>query len=171
MNDSDPDHAALMLADYILGANTDSRLWVRIREKEGLSYGTWSSIDWSSRAEAASTWEFGAIFAPQNRERVEKALREEFARALKDGFTGPELANAKRALLSYRSLGRAQDGGLASSLATQAELDRTMARAAEVDEAINRATLPQVNAVLRRTLRLDALQIVWAGDFKTGAPK
>jgi zinc protease len=171
MNDSDPDHAALMLADYILGANTDSRLWVRIREKEGLSYGTWSGIDWSSRAEAASTWEFGAIFAPQNRERVEKALREEFARALKDGFTGPELANAKRALLSYRSLGRAQDGGLASSLATQAELDRTMARAAEVDEALNRATLPQVNAVLRRTLRLDALQIVWAGDFKTGAPK
>jgi zinc protease len=168
LNDMDPQYAALLLADYILGSNTDSRLWVRIREREGLSYGTWSYVDWNS-FEAASTWVFGAIFAPQNRPRVEKALKEEFARALKDGFTAQELTNAKRALLNYRALGRAQDGGLAGSLAQQSYLGRTMARTAEVDAQIEAATLQQVNEALRRHLRLDALQIVWAGDFKDEA--
>ncbi len=168
MNDMDPQYAALLLADYILGSNTDSRLWVRIREREGLSYGTWSYVDWNS-FEAASSWVFGAIFAPQNRPRVEKALKEEFARALKDGFTAQELTNAKRALLNYRALGRAQDGGLAGALAQQSYLGRTMARTAEVDAQIEAATLQQVNEALRRHLRLDAMQIVWAGDFKDEA--
>jgi zinc protease len=168
MNDMDPQYAALLLADYILGSNTDSRLWVRIRERDGLSYGTWSYVDWNS-FEASSTWVFGAIFAPQNRVRVEKALKEEFDRALKYGFTAQELTNAKRALLNYRALGRAQDGGLAGSLAQQAYLGRTMARTAEVDEQINAATLQQVNEALRRHLRLDAMQMVWAGDFKDEA--
>lgn len=163
--DTHEDHAALMLADYILGANTDSRLWVRIREREGLSYGTWSSIDWNA-FEPNSTWSFGAIFAPQNRERVEKAFREELARALKDGVTAPELANARRALLNYRALARAQDDVLAGSLAYQAHLKRTMARAAQIDAALARTTVQQVNDALRRYLEPERFQIVWAGDFK-----
>lgn len=165
LNDGHADYAAMLLVDYILGANTDSRLWVRIRERDGLSYGTWSYIDWNT-VEPASTWTFGAIFAPQNRARVEAAFREELARALKDGFSPQELANAKRALLNYRALGRAQDPGLAGSLAMQAYLGRTMARVAEVDELIGKATLEQVNGALRRYLKPEAMQIVWAGDFK-----
>ena len=165
LNDSHADYPAMLLVDYILGANTDSRLWVRIREKEGLSYGTWSYVDWNTH-EAFSTWTFGAIFAPQNRPRVEAAFREELARALKDGFSPQELANAKRALLNYRALGRAQDGGLAGSLAYQAYLGRTMARTAEVDAQLEKTTLMQVNAALRQYLKPEAMQIVWAGDFK-----
>lgn len=169
LNDAHADYPALMLVDYILGANTDSRLWVRIREKEGLSYGTWSYVDWNA-FEPASTWTFGAIFAPQNRARVEAAFQEELARALKDGFTAAELTNAKRALLNYRALGRAQDPNLAGSLAYQAYLGRTMARSAEVDAALEKATLMEVNAALRKYLKPEQMQIVWAGDF-ADAPK
>jgi len=165
MNDAHADYPAMLLADYILGANTDSRLWVRIREKEGLSYGTWSYINWNS-FEANSSWSFGAIFAPQNRDRVEKAFREELARAVKDGFSGAEVVNAKRALLNFRALGRAQDGSLAGSLAYQAYLGRTMAITAEVEAAINATTLQQVNAVIAKYLKPEQFQIVWAGDFK-----
>ncbi|MFN7692607.1 MAG: M16 family metallopeptidase, partial [Burkholderiales bacterium] len=165
MNDAHADYPAMLLADYILGANTDSRLWVRIREKEGLSYGTWSYINWNP-FEANSTWSFGAIFAPQNRDRVEKAFREELARAVKDGFSGAEVVNAKRALLNFRALGRAQDGSLAGSLAYQAYLGRTMAITAEVEAAINATTLQQVNAVIAKYLKPEQFQIVWAGDFK-----
>ncbi len=164
LNDRHADFVPLMLADYLLGANTDSRLWVRIREKEGLSYGTWSYVDWNA-FEAHSSWTFGAIFAPQNRDRVEKAFREELARALQDGFSAAELVNAKRALLNYRRLSRAQDGSLAGSLALQAYLGRDMKRVAEVDAGIEAATLVQVNAALRRYLQPEKFQIVWAGDF------
>ncbi|WP_374661651.1 M16 family metallopeptidase [Inhella sp.] len=165
IHDRHPDFVPLMLADYLLGANTDSRLWVRIREKDGLSYGTWSGLDWNA-FEPNSSWSFGAIFAPQNRERVEKAFREELARALKDGFSPAELGTAQRALLNYRALSRAQDGSLAGSLALQAYLGRDMKRVAEVDAQIQATTLEQVNTVLRRYLKPEQFQIVWAGDFQ-----
>ena len=37
---------------------------------------------------------------------------------------------------------------------------------ADVDAALQGATLDQVNAALRRHLKPDAMQFVWAGDFK-----
>ena len=52
-------------------------------------------------------------------------IAEEFARALKDGFTEAEVADAKRALLQARRISRAQDGALAGALAQQAYLGRT----------------------------------------------
>lgn len=165
VKEGDADFVPLMLANYILAENTDSRLWTRIREREGLSYGTFGSIDWNVH-EPHSVWEFGAIFAPQNRPRVEKALREEFERAAKDGFTAQELTNAKRAMLAARALARAQDSGLAGALQTQADLGRTMQRSAEVDAALQATTLEQVNTATRKHLKPAAMQFVWAGDFK-----
>ncbi|MBB5205811.1 zinc protease [Inhella inkyongensis] len=164
VKDSDADFVPLMLANAILGESTDSRLWVRIREKEGLSYGTWAALDWNTQ-EAHSVWNFGALFAPQNRARVEAALREELARALKEGFTAQELARAQRAQLSSRALARAQDGGLAAALSSQADLGRTLKHSAAIDAAIQNTTLEQVNAALRRHLKPEAMQLVWAGDF------
>ena len=79
-----------------------------MREKEGLSYGiqTWLA---PSSFEENSQLNLYAIFAPQNRERVRTAIGEELARALKDGFTEAEVADAKRALLQARRIARAQD--------------------------------------------------------------
>src|ERR1035438_10066619 len=39
MSDEDPDYAATIMANYILGGTISSRLTARIRRKEGLSYG------------------------------------------------------------------------------------------------------------------------------------
>ena len=39
MDQQDPDYPAMVLADRIMGGDEKSKLWVRIREKEGLSYG------------------------------------------------------------------------------------------------------------------------------------
>ena len=47
--------------------------------------------------EPHSRWQATAIFAPQNQPRVEAALKEEVARALKDGFTQAELDEGRRA--------------------------------------------------------------------------
>ena len=43
MNDADPDDPALEVADFLFGSGTlSSRLGVRVRQKEGLSYGVLS---------------------------------------------------------------------------------------------------------------------------------
>ena len=95
-----------------------------MREREGLSYSIQTWLALSSFEENTPLYLY-AIFAPENRERVRAAIAEEFARALKDGFTEAEVADAKRALLQARRIARAQDGALAGGLVQQAYLGRT----------------------------------------------
>ena len=165
LNDTDADYPALTMANYLLGADTSARLWARIREREGLSYGVYSQIDWNN-IDRNSVWQTTAIFAPQNRAKVETAFREEVMRALKEGFTAQELTEGKAGLLSRRQLSRAQDAGVATTLANNLYLGRTYAIQARVDAAIGALTLDQVNEALRKYLKPESFVSVYAGDFK-----
>jgi zinc protease len=165
LNDTDADYPALSMANYLLGSGGSARLWKRIRETEGLSYDVRSQIDWYN-IDRNSMWQASAIFAPQNRAKVEAAFREEVARALQDGFTAKELAEGKSSLLNFRQLSRAQDAGVAFALANNLFLDRTFAVAAKVDAALGALTLDQVNAALRKYVTPDKFVSAFAGDFK-----
>jgi zinc protease len=85
MRDDHPDFPALVLANYLLGGSSTARVPARVREKEGLSYSTYTTFTSSAFDEAAS-FRVAAIFAPQNRARVERAIREELERAVREGF-------------------------------------------------------------------------------------
>ena len=165
LTDADADYPALMVANYLLGGGGSSRLWTRVREKEGLSYSVGSRISWGT-VEAHSEWNANAIFAPQNRAKVEAAFREEVARALKDGFTAQEVGEGRRGLLSFRRLSRAQDGNVAGALANNLYLGRTFAVSARVDAEIEKLTPAAVNAALRKYLQPERFVYVFAGDFK-----
>ncbi|RZI83434.1 MAG: insulinase family protein [Rubrivivax sp.] len=165
LNDLHPDYAAFMLANHLLGSGGDSRLWNRIREKEGLSYSVYSAVQWNS-IELNSQWAASAIFAPQNRDKVEAAFREEVAKALSKGFTQAEFEAGKRGLLNFRQLSRSQDARLASGWINNLYLDRTYAISAKVDAALEALTLDQVNQALRRYLKPEQFVFGLAGDFK-----
>ena len=164
VSDTSPDFSALEVANFILGGSPNSRLWERIRQKEGLSYGVYSALQPSS-FEPNTALTVDAIFAPENLARLRTALNEELARAVRDGFTEAEVADAKRALLQERSLARTQDARLAAALATQAYLGRTFAYSAKVDAEIAGLTADAVNAALRKYVKPDAFVDVYAGDF------
>lgn len=165
LSDRDADYPALMLANHLLGGGGDSRLWRRIREHDGLSYGVYSGIQWQTQ-DAHSLWSATAIFAPQNRDKVESAFREEIDRALQQGFTQAEFESGKQGLLSFRRLGRAQDARLAAAWASNLYLDRDFAVSARVDAQLQALTLAQVNAALRRHLHPGQFVFGFAGDFK-----
>lgn len=165
LSDNDADYAALMMANHLLGSGGSSRLWKRVREGEGLSYDVRTDVDWSS-IDQNSQWYGSAIFAPQNQAKVEAAFKEEVARALKDGFTAQELAEGKRGLLNFRRLGRAQDGNVAAGWVRNLYLGRTWKRSAEVDAELEKLTLEQVNATLRKYVDPGKALVVFAGDFK-----
>jgi zinc protease len=165
LTDNDADYPALMLANHMLGSGGSSRLWKRIREGEGLSYDVRSQIAWSN-LEPSSTWMSSAIFAPQNRAKVDAAWREEIARALKDGFGAAELDEARNGLLSFRRLSRAQDDVLAAQLASNLYLGRTFEISQRVDAALAALTPVQVNDALRKYLQPERIDRVFAGDFK-----
>src|SRR3546814_2552293 len=89
MRDTDADYPALYLANYLLGASETSRLWNRIRVRDGLSYTVQSSLDVSS-FEPSGSWTIYAITAPENTGHVQKDVSEEMALALRNGFTGED---------------------------------------------------------------------------------
>jgi zinc protease len=165
MRDDHPDFPALVLANHLLGGSSVARLPGRVREKEGLSYSTYSSFT-ASAFDRAASFRVAAIFAPENRARVETAIREELARAARDGFTAAEVEAGKKSLLEARRLSRTQDRQLASRMGSYLFAKRTFAWDIDFEKRIAALTPAQVNAALRRNLDLERLSIVTAGAFK-----
>ena len=163
--DDHPDHPALLLANRMFGLGSASRLWVRVRERGGLSYDVRSVIDWNDEA-PNSLWTVSAIFAPQNQAKVEAALQEELARTRDGGFTQTELDQTRIGLLGLRRLARAQDAAVAAQLAQNLHLKRTFALSQQVDAALERLTLADVNAAFRKYIDPARWSIAWGGDFK-----
>jgi len=165
LRDDHPDFPALVLANYLLGGTSTARMPGRVREKEGLSYSTFTSFNASSFDEAGS-FRVGAIFAPQNRVRVERAIREELERAVREGFSAEEIKNGSQALLEQRRMTRTQDRALASRLNSYLFVKRTFAWDVEFEARIAALTPAQVNAAVKRHLDPAKLSLVTAGDFK-----
>jgi zinc protease len=169
MRDDDPDYPAMVLGDYMLGGGfLSSRLADRIRQKEGASYGVGSFFS-ARPLDKSGQWGAYAIYAPVNATRVESALREELARALRDGFTQQELAQAKQGWLQNAQVERSHDAALAGELANYLFIDRKLAYDAELERRLAALTPDQVVAVLRRYLDPARVTVVKAGDFKEGA--
>jgi zinc protease len=167
VRDDHADFPALVLANYLLGGSSTARMPARVREKEGLSYSTYTSFQ-ASAFEPAASFRIGAIFAPQNRERVERAVREELERAVRQGFTPEEVKTGKQALLEARRMARTQDRALANRLSSYLFMKRTFAWDVEFEAKIAALTPAQVNAALKRHFEPAKLSLVSAGDFKKG---
>jgi len=170
MRDDDPDYPALRLAAYALGSGPGSRLWDRVREKEGLSYGVGCGLSTSSH-ERSGTLRFQAICNPENIVKVENAIREEIDRFLKEGIGDEELAKAKRGYLQASQLQRASDTGLTGILLDQLDTGRTSSFSAELEKKIEALTAEQVSEAFRKHIDPAKLVIVTAGDFEQPSRK
>jgi len=164
LRDDQPDYPALALGNYLLGGSSDSRLWRRIREQEGLSYSVQS---WVSAGSLDAVGEFGvsAIYAPQNRARIEAEIMDVLQQTLRDGFSEAEVAEAKKGYLALRKLSRTQDGALVGRLAHNLYLGRRLAWDADFDAKIAALTPRQIQDALEKYLDPRKLSIVKAGDF------
>ena len=172
VQDTDPDYAALVLGNYMLGGGfLNSRLATRVRQKEGLSYGISSQFQASS-LDRAGVFMVTAIYAPQNAERLEAAIKEELSRALADGFTDDEVKAAKAGWLQSNQVTRAQDNALAGRLNTVAYINRTLGWDAELEQIVASLTPAEIKAALVKHISLAKISLVKAGDFaKASAAK
>ncbi|GAB3249479.1 M16 family metallopeptidase [Chitinimonas naiadis] len=158
------DDMVLTMANQLLGRGPQSRLWLRVREKDGLTYGIGSSLSFD-RYDEYATWSVSATFAPVNRARIEAAIREEIDRARKDGFTAEEFEREREGLLrSYRqTLGfdSARLGLLANSLRYDEPLSKVEAEIRDLESL----TVDEVNAAFRQHFDPSKLSVSIAGDF------
>jgi zinc protease len=166
MTDEDPDYAALQIASAVFGETPNSRVFQRIRVKEGLSYSASSGFSAPTRDDLGR-FTASAIAAPQNMPKLEAAFNDEVAKALKDGFTADEVEKAKKAWLDDRTVSRAEDTSIASLLAARERWGRTVVSwDGKLEAAVAALTPQQVSEAFRRHMDPAALSIVKGGDFK-----
>jgi zinc protease len=164
LRDDDSDYVALLTANKIFGGSIRSRLVNRLRHKDGISYSAGSQLSVSSYDRAASLILF-ATYAPSNLMKLKQDVYEEIKEFFEGGITVDELNDAKKALNFERVMGRSQDGVLAYGLASQLDLKRTMRFSAEVDEKIEKLTVKEVNAAIRKYFEQGNFSHYYVGNF------
>jgi zinc protease len=165
LRDDEADYPAVVMANYIFGSGAlSSRLGMRVRQKEGLSYGVGSAVSVSSFDRRASI-SMNAICNPQNAGKVDKAIREEMEILLRDGIAAEELEKGKQGYLSAQKVRRATDSALAGLLSELSYCGRTMKYYDDVEKKIEGLTAEQVSAAARKYFDPKKIVVVMAGDF------
>ena len=177
IGDGDPDYAALLLGNEILGGGfLNSRLATRIRQKEGISYGV-GSFAYAQPMDKIGGWGAYAIYAPENAERLEAAFKEEVEKVLREGFTAKEIEEAKNGWIQNNQVQRAQDNYIAGKLEDHLYYGRTFKWEEDFENRVKSLTAEQINAAMKKHIDLTKISMVKAGDFakkkakdaKTGA--
>ena len=159
ITDDDADFPALRIAVKVLGGDADSRIWQRLRERDGLAYSAGVALAGAS-FEPRSTLRLYASAASERAAAALTALQQELARALSEGYSDGEVERAKSAWLQERKTAMRDERGYAALLGNGLYSGRDYAWLARYDEQIARLTPAEVTRALRKYL--GEAPIVWA---------
>lgn len=156
-----PDYFPLLVANAILGAGTNSRLFMNIRERKGFAYDVYSSVD-------AMRYGGTIVGGAQTRsEVVGPAIKEvlsEFDRLGRLRVTSSELQGAKNYLNGLFSLGLSTQGGLAERIVQTYMFDLGGDYLEAYRSRIEAVTADQVQKAARKYIASDHPTIVVVGD-------
>jgi predicted Zn-dependent peptidase len=158
---TDPDLAAVRLANMVFGGYFSSRLVENIRERRGYTYSPRSSVDHQA---ASSSFLVEADVAT---EVTGPALLEtwyELGRMALTPVTEAELDAARRYVLGSMALSTATHAGMASTLSALVGAGLGVDWLAEHQRALGAVTVEEVQEAARRYLSAPALTAVVVGD-------
>jgi zinc protease len=164
VRDDDPAYAALTMLNYMLGGSPTSRLFDRLRQKEGLSYGAGSRI-FAHPIDVSGHFLAWAICAPQNMDKSLAAMQEEIRKLVKDGIGEKELDEAKKSYAKNWDSRMADDEFVSSELAQGLFLERTFTFWRDLNDKIQKLTPADINAAAQKFIKPDGLVMVRAGDL------
>ena len=163
MRDTDPDYAAWLMVGHLLGGDTSSRIWKRLREQDGLSYGA-DAWTYAGPHDDGGGFRASAIVAPQNLAKAKAAMLDEIAKLVAGPLPADELQRGKDGWL------KAQDTLLSDDAHVTSLLARPLHRAAaqelprELRAKIAALTPADVERAARTYLQPNKLIVVDAGD-------
>ena len=159
------DYPAFRIGMQVLGGGfLNSRLATRIRQQDGLSYGVGAQLR-LLEPDPTSLFLAYAIYAPENRDLVVKAFKEEVTRLVEDGVPQEELSAAITGYLDYRQNLRANDNNVVGQLDANLRWGRTIQFTEEIESAMAQLTPEDVLQALQKHLIPDRIAIFRAGDF------
>jgi zinc protease len=158
ITDNSPDFPALRIAVKVFGGDADSRIWKKLREREGLAYSVGMNLSGNS-FEPRSRLMIQASAASDKAEAAQVSLKEELTMALEYGFSEQEVERAKRAWLQERKTSLRSERTFADDLAQGLYTGRDYAWLVSFDESIARLTAKEVSVAFRKYLA--EAPIVW----------
>ncbi len=165
LTDTAPEYPAMVLGNYLLGGSPTARLFERLRQEEGLSYGAGSRFD-ADAQDPYGIFYMYAICNPEVIDKADKLAMDVYQQTVKKGFKPEEFESGRKALLEEQKLQRANDGRLVGMLRDDLYLGRTMSYYAELEKRLASLGLEEVNRTVAAQLSINRLFVVRAGDFK-----
>lgn len=164
MDDTDERYPALLLANYVLGGFAESRLFNRLRQQEGLSYGAYSGFS-ARPLDKIAALSVMAICAPENAEKAQAVMHEEIDRWLTEPIPEEELAAAKQSWETSQKNSLANDPVVAGELANGLYLGRTMLFDKHINDRIQTLSSDDILKALQSAFKKDGFVRIKAGDL------
>ena len=159
-----PDFYAAVLANSALGESTlSSRLGLKVRDEEGLTYGIGSRFH--APGWASGPWYITVSVNPQNIERAVASALDVTRGYISDGIRPEELANEKSATIGSTKVGLATNRGLAANIWSMEFNELGLDYIDHYPDLVNAVTIEDANAAICRYFNPDTLTIVMAGDL------
>ena len=153
---------ALGLLAIILGGNMSSRLWIAVREKEGLAYYV------STSADAYTDHGYLATRAGIDNNRVEKAIEiilKEYKRMTQEKISEAELKKAKDYIKGNTILGLESSNAIASFIGMQEILTNKILTPEEKFAKIDSVTAEDIQKIAKDIFRPEKLNLALIGPF------
>ncbi|MGH2667079.1 M16 family metallopeptidase [Flavobacterium sp.] len=167
MDTKNADYPAMVMANEMIGSGgfLTSRIPIRLREKEGISYGAGSYISIPTDNDVASLG-FYAFFNPTKVSKVEEALADEIKKVVTaNGFTADELKTAIVSWKNERKTSLGVDNYLLNLINTKLNFGTPLEEFDSLEAKVDQLTADQINNVIKKYLVLDKTTFIYAGDF------
>ena len=162
----DDEFLACSLANAALGQSSlTSRLGVRVRDTEGLTYGIHSSF---SATHVAGPFAVSLTVKPDSRDAAVASALDEVRKFLREGLTDKELAEEKSSRIGRFKVDLGSNAGIANALDSAIYYGLGVAYLDEFPNKVAAVTREQADAAFRRRVRPDDFTIVSAGSFSGG---
>lgn len=162
------DHAdvpALQVFRHILGdSQLSSRLAQELREKNALVYGFSAHVQFNEWADSGAL-ALGANYTAGKSAQVSQTVHQVLNELLTRGVTEQEVEAAKASILKKRVNALEDDRRIHSMLVPQLEKDRKLIYREKRDQAIAQLTKADIDAVIKKYIKLDQLVEVMADQY------
>ena len=161
---NDASYYAAWLMNHAFGQYSMSgRLGDSIREKQGMAYYVYSSLD-ANRMEGPLLVRAGV--SPANVDRAVASIDEEVGRLVRDGLTQAELDDSRRFLIHAMPRSLETNSSIANFLQSAALHGLGLDYDVRLPDLLRGVTLEQANAVARRFLDPEKATVVIAGPYE-----
>jgi zinc protease len=161
---TDPEYLACAIANSALGQSSlTSRLGVRVRDREGLTYGIHSSF---SAGHVPGPFVVSLTVRPESRDAALASTLDEIGSFLRTGLTEKEFADEKSSRAGRFQVDLGSNAGIAQALDTAVDYGFGVSYLDEFPARVAAVRREEADAAFRRRVVPEAFTIVSAGSFE-----